>query len=445
MRCAIVSCVLKHNVYTQNSACCRAPLLTRISLMARIPSYSTSSLLDGWGLYIHVPFCARKCPYCDFTVAVLKTRPEIEYIDALLRELDARMREVSGPPRTIYVGGGTPGLLAPENVRRLGEGLRARGMLHALEEFTVEINPEHADDARLAAWKAAGATRLSMGAQALHDDALRILGRQHRPEDVFDAIERAHAGGFEHLSIDFIFAVPGVERAQTLRDVARAAAVPQIDHVSLYELTVEPRTVFGVMRRRGELPPWPDEDVLAHWHALTDTLAEGGFARYEVSNFARPGGRAHHNASYWIGRPYLGIGVSAASFTWKPSADTSRPTQLQRRSNRAQLKGYIDDPLARPTIESLHWADHLAELLPLGIRTVRGVPIDALSHRFDLRLEHVEARLEHWEALGYFVAQNAPEGRVFESRQRAMEIADTIGVDLMTALDQDLQEAGVTV
>lgn len=407
--------------------------------MPRTIRYGADRPLDGWGLYIHVPFCARKCPYCDFTVAVLQSRPEAAYVDALMRELDARLSEVSGPPRTVYIGGGTPGLLLPQNVRALGEGLRSRGMLSALEEFTVEINPEHADDARLAAWKDAGATRLSMGAQALHQEALDILGRAHRPEDVLNAAERARAHGFEHLSIDFIFAVPGVEKSKTLDDVARAAELSTIDHVSLYELTVEPRTVFGVMRERGELPPWPDEDVVAHWHALTQTLAQGGFARYEVSNFARPGGKARHNASYWIGRPYLGIGVSAASFTWMAGADNQRPQKILRRSNRVQLKGYLDDPLARASVESLTWDEHLGELLPLAMRTVRGLHIDALSQRFDVPLHHVQARLEHWAAQDFLTPRTTPQGRAFESRSAGMEIADTIGVDLLTALDKDLE------
>lgn len=392
------------------------------------------SALDGWGLYIHVPFCARKCPYCDFTVAVLRDRPEVPYVDALIVELDARRKQMSGPLRTIYVGGGTPGLLVPASVDRLGAQLRQRGLLDGLEEFTVEVNPEQADEERLAAWKRNGATRISMGAQALHPNALKILGREHEPHDVFDAIARAESAGFDHISIDFIFAVPGVKPARTLEDMQRAMTIPQIDHVSLYELTVEPQTVFGVLREKGELPPWPDDDVLEHWHALGTILASGGFERYEVSNFARKGGRAVHNASYWFGRPYLGIGVSAASFTWQTSDSSPRPTHIQRRTNRAQLRGYLKDPLGGATSEDLSWKEHLGELLSLGMRTQRGVNLPDLERRFGLPLPHVEERLAMWSTQG----RAHRRGRGFESNEGGMEIADTIGVDLLHALDRDL-------
>lgn len=398
------------------------------------------SPLLGWGLYIHVPFCARKCPYCDFTVAVLNDRPERAYIDALLTELDARIHTMRGPLRTIYIGGGTPGLLLPENVEYLAEGLRTRSLLHALEEFTVEVNPEQADDARLAAWKRAGATRLSMGAQALHERALSILGREHTPRDVFDAIERAHRHGFEHLSIDFIFAVPGVEKQHTLDDLTRATTLAHIDHVSLYELTVEPRTVFGVKRRQGKLPPWPDEAVIEHWHALVDRLESGGFTRYEVSNFAKQNGQALHNASYWIGRPYLGIGVSAASLQWQADNTLVRPHNILRRTNRAQLKGYLQDPLASASEEQLSWQDHLSELLSLALRTVQPLDLHALEQRFDCSLPAVRERLIYWSTQQRVRTKNR-DATIFESNHAGMEIADTLSVDLLYALDEDLKDS----
>lgn len=390
--------------------------------------------LDGWGLYIHVPFCARKCPYCDFTVAVLNDRPEIPYVDALIAELDARRSQVRGPLRTIYVGGGTPGLLVPSSVDHLGAQLRQRGLLEGLEEFTVEVNPEQADDARLAAWKRNGATRISMGAQALHSNALNILGREHQPQDVFDAVKRAKSAGFEHISIDFIFAVPGVQPAKTLEDMQRAVRIGEVDHMSLYELTVEPRTLFEVLQRDGKLPPWPDDEVLEHWHALSAILASRDFERYEVSSFARPGGHAVHNASYWFGRPYLGIGVGAASLLWNRSERSPRPERIERRTNRPQLKGYLQDPLIGAATEKLSWTEHLGELLSLGMRTRRGVSLPALEARFSIPLQHVEKRLMVWSDQGRVHRR----GRVFGSNEGGMEIADTIGVDLLYALDRDL-------
>lgn len=388
---------------------------------------------EGWGLYVHIPFCVRKCPYCDFTVAVLRDPPEQDYIRALWAEFDARASERQGRLRTIYMGGGTPGLLKPDSVRLFGEERRARMHDDSLDEFSVEFNPEHADPERLRAWVEAGATRISMGVQALHPQALKILGRQHEPHHVYEAIENARSAGFAHISIDFIFAVPGVEHAQTLRDVQRAVQIPGVDHISLYELTVEERTVFGVQRRRGLLPQLPDEQVLEDWRELSDVLEGEGFERYEVSNFARPGARGQHNAAYWTGRPYLGVGVGAASLAWQLDAD-GRPSAIQRRQNRAQLRAYLQDPLSGATLETLPWQDHLGELLCLGIRTEPGLDLELLESRFDLPLPAVEATLQGWRRQGL----SAGRGRQFSMRRGAMEIADSLALELLDALDKDL-------
>lgn len=388
----------------------------------------------GWGLYVHVPFCARKCPYCDFTVAVLRERPEGPYIDALWQEFDARADAYKGPLRTVYFGGGTPGLLLPESVRRWGEGMRARDLYKHLEEFTVEFNPEHADDARLQAWADAGATRISLGAQALHDDALQRLGREHRAEDVARAVDAARRAGFRHVSIDIIFAVPGVAPERTAEDLRQAIALPGVDHVSLYELTVEPRTAFGVQRRAGLLPELPDDGVLQHWRALCDQLEGAGFERYEVSNFAVPGARAKHNASYWHGRPYLGLGVSAASL-W---VDDARGL-VERRRNRLQLRGYLQDPLDGAELEALTPAEHLGELLCMGLRSSDGLDLEALEARFARTLSTVRAQLERWVSDALIERK---DGR-YRPRRAALEIADTLALTLLEALDEDDAESAL--
>lgn len=390
--------------------------------------------VDGWGLYVHIPFCARKCPYCDFTVAVLTHRPETAYIDALWQEFDARRAAYHGPLRSVYLGGGTPGLLLPASVQHFGEKLRERGLLQNLEEFSVEFNPEHANRERLQAWVEAGATRISMGVQALHRHALQTLGREHQPEDVFEAIARAKDAGFRHISIDFIFAVPDVSPAQTLKDIQQAVQIPGVDHVSLYELTVEDRTVFGVKRRQGRLPELPDEQVLLHWRALSDILESHGFARYEVSNFAQPEAHARHNASYWTGRPYLGLGVGAASLSWQAEERHTRPQAITRRTNRAQLKGYLQDPLSGAELETLPWDDHLGELLCLAIRTQAGIELPAMELRFQLAMPAVAEQLARWVQQG--LAER--EGASVRMRRDALEIADSLALDILNALDKDL-------
>lgn len=389
---------------------------------------------EGWGLYVHIPFCVRKCPYCDFTVAVLRDPPEEAYIRALWDEFDARALEKHGPLRTIYMGGGTPGLLKASSVRLFGEARRARMPDNTLDEFSVEFNPEHADEERLRAWVDAGATRISMGVQALHPEALKILGRQHQPHHVFEAIENARRAGFEHISIDFIFAVPGVKHAQTLRDIQRAVSIPGVDHISLYELTVEERTAFGVKRRRGLLPKLPDEQVLEDWRELSELLEAQGLQRYEVSNFARPNARGQHNAAYWTGRPYLGVGVGAASLAWEAD-ENGRPRAIQRRQNRAQLRGYLQDPLEGAVIEQVTWEDHLGELLCLGIRTEPGLDLELLEARFGLALPAVEAELQLWRRQGL----SGGAQRHYSMRRGAMEIADSLALKLLDALDKDLE------
>lgn len=384
-----------------------------------------SALLAGWGLYIHIPFCVRKCPYCDFTVAVLRHRPEHEYVHALIKELKTRALE--GPLRTIYLGGGTPGLLEPSAVRALGEGLRATLDLTSLEEWSVEFNPEHADDARLAAWAEAGATRISLGVQALAPVSLTMLGRAHTAADVEAAIARANAHGFAHVSIDFIFALPGIAPSVIEDDLRRAVTFQGVDHVSMYELTVETRTVFGAQRRAGVLPELRDDEVIEHWRRLSAIVEAAGFERYEVSNYARPGGHARHNASYWYGRPYLGIGVGAASMTWEADG-------VGRRANRRQLRAYLEAPLEGYDHESIAWLDHLGELLTLGVRTRRGIDVEHLETRFSLPLPAVTHAAQRLVDAGLLLRN----GRQFSSTNEGMEIADTLALRLLDALDDDI-------
>lgn len=379
----------------------------------------------GWGLYIHIPFCVRKCPYCDFTVAVLRNRPEADYVAAVLEELQARA--LTGPLRTVYLGGGTPGLLEPDAVRALGQGIRAQHDTSGLQEWTVEFNPEHADDARLAAWIDAGATRISLGVQALAPASLALLGRPHAAADVLAAIARAKAHGFAHISIDFIFALPGIDPAVIEDDLRQAVLLDGVDHISMYELTVETRTVFGAQRRAGILPTLRDDDIVDHWRRLSAIVEGAGFERYEVSNYARPGGHARHNASYWYGRPYVGIGVGAASMVWENDG-------VARRTNRRQLRAYLAAPLEGADTEHIAWSDHLGELLTLGVRTRRGIDLAALEARFSLPMPQVQRAAEKLASTALLTQQ----GRHFAATNDGMEIADTLALRLLDALDLDL-------
>lgn len=386
----------------------------------------------AFGLYVHIPFCARKCPYCDFTVVVNARREELAYVAALERELAVRRGEFPEHLATIYVGGGTPGILEVPAVDALGDMFRRHLSLDSLGEFTVEFNPEHATPDRLRAWRRAGATRVSLGVQALSEDALKLLGREHNAAMIAAAIAHAKEAGFLHISIDFIFGLPGISPSVTAEDVRQGIAIPGVDHVSMYELTIEQRTAFGVQARRGELRPASDDALITQWRALTQLVEAAGFQRYEVSNYARPGARAQHNASYWTGRPYLGIGVSAASLR----LDDAR-NEIERRANARPIKGYLEDPLAGATTEVLGPADFLGELLTLGLRTRDGVDLRALERRFGLRLSAVRDVLRELCLLRW-VRESSPGSLRFGSTDEGMEIADSLALQVLDALDKDL-------
>ena len=283
------------------------------------------------GIYVHFPWCERRCPYCDFNtyvpgegdgagaaVPAPHGPPHRAYADAVLRELHARApREAAGRTlRTIYFGGGTPGMWEPAELGRVVAGARdlfARIGTVALEEVTVESNPASSQEDRFRAFVAAGADRFSIGCQSFDDDTLRALGRLHSGAQARDATRAARAAGARRVSLDLMFGCPAQTPASFTRDLAAAVACAP-DHLSAYGLTIEPGTPFAEWRAAGRLA-LPDEDAAADMldDALA-TLAEAGYERYEISNWALPGARAVHNTGYWLGWEYLGLGAGAHSF-----------------------------------------------------------------------------------------------------------------------------------
>lgn len=259
------------------------------------------------GLYIHLPWCLKKCPYCDFNSHEASDTPFERYVDALLVDLEsepvaARAREV----QTVFIGGGTPSLFPGASVRRLLDGVRARIKLADNAEITLEANPGAADAARFEDYLAAGVNRLSIGVQSFDDARLRAIGRVHNAEQGIAAVTAARAAGCERINIDLMHGLPGSGAAEALSDL-RIAIDLEPEHLSWYELTLEPGTAFA-----RKPPPLPDDDVIA---AETEggiaLLAAAGFDRYEVSAYARPGQRSRHNLNYWMFGDYLGLGAGA--------------------------------------------------------------------------------------------------------------------------------------
>ena len=261
------------------------------------------------GLYVHFPWCVRKCPYCDFNSHSLRgDTDEIGYVDALLRDLDWELdrqpesRQIS----SAFFGGGTPSLFSGAAMQRLMDGLRSRLGFVADAEITLEANPGTVDEAHFAAYRAAGINRLSIGIQSLDAAKLKALGRIHDPDQARRAVQVARSAGFDNLNLDLMFALPQQTLAEAAADLDGVLALAP-EHVSYYHLTIEPNTAFA-----HQPPSVPDEDLAADMldQALAQ-LALAGFARYEVSAYAREGRRSRHNLNYWTFGDYLGLGAGA--------------------------------------------------------------------------------------------------------------------------------------
>ena len=260
-------------------------------------------------VYVHFPWCVRKCPYCDFNSYTLQGElAEDRYVEAIEQDLRAQSEELQGREiRTIFLGGGTPSLFSPRSIERVLEATRAAFSLAPALEVTLEANPGTIERGRFAEYHSAGVTRVSLGAQSFDAERLRILGRIHSPDETRRAAEELHSAGISNFNLDLMYALPGQDVGAALSDV-RAALALSPAHVSHYQLTLEPGTVFAAQ------PPaaLPGEDAAAEMlEACSQLLAEAGFAQYEVSAYARPGQRCQHNLNYWLFGDYVGAGAGA--------------------------------------------------------------------------------------------------------------------------------------
>jgi len=328
------------------------------------------------GVYVHVPFCERVCPYCDFAVVAarpLEAQQERRMVDALLRELAAR-RDVYAGLRleSIYLGGGTPSLLQPESVMRILDAVR-QAFPGIPREVTLELNPSTVEAERLPGFRQAGVDRLSVGVQSFDDGTLRRLGRAHRAEEARAALEVACQAGFGRLSLDLIFGVAGQDVPGVKRDVEAALAYAP-DHVSAYTLTVEAGTPLARGVEKGVIRLPPEEVVAEMMDAVRDGLCAGGLAWYEVSSYARPGCQALHNQRYWRRLPVLGIGVGAHSSEPVSHGASYGVRSANERDLGAWLRRVEGGGAAQPpVVERLTRSQAQLEVVFLGLRTARGL------------------------------------------------------------------------
>ncbi len=301
-------------------------------------------LLMAFSLYIHIPWCQSKCPYCDFNSHAAATWPEEDYVSALNTEL---ARRAADPPwagariKTIFLGGGTPSLFKPESIAALIDASDRRCGIERGAEITLEANPGTVDADKLRGFRSAGVNRISFGAQSFDNSILRFLGRIHTADETRAAAAMAHRAGFERLNLDLIFAVPGQTAASVRRDIESAAALGP-DHVSAYNLTFEEGTPFFADLKRGRIRPHPDEEQAAMFAMVRNELPARGYKMYEISNYAPPGHESRHNLAYWRAESYLGIGAGAHSFALTRRA-TRRGESLADLSRLAPA----DNPQAR--------------------------------------------------------------------------------------------------
>ena len=365
------------------------------------------------GVYVHVPFCDRRCAYCDFDIAVRRSIPHAPYLDALLRELALRAAEFEGmSARSFYVGGGTPSLWDPNCLDALLRRLEER--FGVPEEITCEANPESFGLELAHRWKESGVNRISLGIQSLSSSLLKQLRRHHSPEQALAAVEAARRAGFEHISADLIFGLPNQRVADFERDLETLCA-SGIDHLSTYELTIEPQTPLWRRRARGHVVAAGEDETLVMFERLDEALP-AGFHRYEVSNSAKWGGWSRHNLLYWLGGQYLGLGMGAHSLS------RTRGGASVRSANGRDLKHYLSAPF--PTFkEDLSPAVHLAERLFLPLRTHFSVDLDRLEAEFGKPLVESFSSALHALTKDELIEWESPRELLSTKRGRALHNA----------------------
>jgi oxygen-independent coproporphyrinogen-3 oxidase len=369
------------------AAVAAAPAVSQAQGLAAAPAVAAARDATV-GVYVHVPYCERVCPYCDFAVvAARRLAPERErrYVAALLSELAARAPAFAGRRlASLYLGGGTPSLLRPESVARIVAAVRAAFPPRAGEpvEVTLETNPSTLERERLPALRAAGTTRVSVGIQSFDDAVLKRLGRAHRAAEGRATLAACRAAGFANLSFDLLFAAPGQDLATLERDLAQAVAF-EPEHVSAYELSWEPETPFGRAAARGRLRPAPEELAVRMHEAVERCLTAAGFERYEISSYARPGFESAHNRRYWERRAVLALGAAAASLD-PPTPEAPFGTRRANLRGEAEYLARIEagrSAEAEPA-EVLDARTARGEAALLALRTSRGLRAEAFAAEF---------------------------------------------------------------
>ena len=327
--------------------------------------------------YVHIPFCTQICYYCDFSKVFIKNQPVDSYLEHLLGEY--RSYDIH-KLRTLYIGGGTPTALSAQQLETLLDGLTRELDLSVLEELTIEANPGDLDEDKIAVLKNSAVNRVSLGVQTFDDKMLKKIGRSHLEKDIYENIDRLKLAGFDNISIDLIYALPGQTMEQVKDNVAKAIAL-DIPHMSLYSLILENHTVFMNRMRRGKLP-LPKEEVEAEmFEYIIAELERAGFEHYEISNFSKPGFESRHNLMYWDNAEYYGIGAGASGYI-----------NGVRYKNHGPIRHYlkaVEEGNARIHEEHLSLREQMEEEMFLGLRKKTGVSKARFEEKFGTSFENI--------------------------------------------------------
>ena len=348
--------------------------------------------LPPLSLYVHIPWCIRKCPYCDFNSHESRDAiPEQRYVDALIADLEQSLPLVWGRRvHSVFFGGGTPSLFSPAAIDRFLSSARALLPIEADAEITLEANPGTFEAGKFAAFRALGINRLSIGIQSFDADRLRAIGRVHDDREAHRAVDIARAS-FDNFNLDLMYALPGQTLGQALADVEQAIAAGA-PHVSAYHLTIEPNTLF-----HRHPPPLPDDDTAADMQiAIESRLGVAGFGHYETSAFARPGRNCRHNGNYWLFGDYLGIGAGA-------HGKVSLRDRIIRQMKQRHPRDFMDKALAGDAVQTtqdVSAADLPFEFMMNALRLTDGFALSAFVERTGLPVTVIASRLDAAERQG---------------------------------------------
>jgi putative oxygen-independent coproporphyrinogen III oxidase len=355
-------------------------------------------------LYLHFPWCVRKCPYCDFNSHTLQQDlPQQRYIDALLADLDVQRAQTGDRPVvSVFLGGGTPSLFAPEALAALLSAVQARVQVAPGAEVTLEANPGTIERGRFADYRAAGINRVSLGAQSFDPSMLERLGRIHSVQETRLAVEELRAAGLDNFNLDLMYALPGQDLAGALADL-RAAIELEPAHLSHYQLTMEPGTVFG-----GRPPAGLPDDELTYemQRQCQGELARAGYVQYETSAYARPGAQCRHNLNYWNFGDYLGVGAGAHGKLSDAADGVITRTVREREPRRYLAGGYSGPPPATP----VRIEERPFEFMLNALRLVGGFKRSLFESRTGLRWEAVSRPIGRLEARGLLVNSRQGDG-----------------------------------